>query len=78
MLFREEVMEIKSSNPKTPGNLYHAVGQDWKGMCTFVFLKSKENEARMVVDGIILFLNHGYGNKVKISLTQRWWLKKRI
>ena len=61
---REMVMEIKSSNPKTPGNLFHAVGQDWKGRYTFMFLKSKENEARMIADGIIPYLKHGYGSKV--------------
>ena len=24
------IMSIKSSNPITPGNIYHAIGQDWK------------------------------------------------
>ena len=61
---REMVMGIKSSNPDTPGNLYHAVGQDWKGRYTFMFLKSKENEARMIADGIIPYLRNKYGDKV--------------
>ena len=33
----EIVMGIESLNPNTPGTLYHVVGQDWKGIYTFIF-----------------------------------------
>jgi len=57
---REMIMAIESTEPKTPGKLFHAVGQDWKGRFTFVFLKNKGDEARMVADGIIPYLLHYY------------------
>ena len=34
---RGMIMEIQSMNKKTPGNLYHAIGQDYKGRFTFNF-----------------------------------------
>jgi len=46
-------MDTEIKNTATPGNLLHAVGQDWKGFFTFVFLRNKADEARMVADGII-------------------------
>ena len=57
---REMIMNIESTEPKTPGKLFHAVGQDWKGRFTFVFLKNKGDEARMVADRIIPYLLHHY------------------
>ena len=57
-------MAIQSSNKMTAGNLFHAIGQDWKGRYTFNFLKSKETEASMIADGIIPYLVECYGDKV--------------
>jgi len=54
------IMAIESTNTTTPGKLFHAVGQDWKGRFTFVFLRNKGDEARMVADGIIPYLLHYY------------------
>ena len=28
---RQLSMSIQSKNPKTPGNLFYTIGQDWKG-----------------------------------------------
>ena len=58
---REMIMGIKSRDPTTPGNLFHAVGQDWKGRFILNFLKSKENEAAMISDGLIPYLRSEYG-----------------
>ena len=57
---REMIMNIESINTTTPENLFHAVGQDWKGRFTFVFLHNKADEARMVADGIIPYLLYYY------------------
>ena len=61
---REMIMAIQSTNKLTAGNLFHAIGQDWKGRYTFNFLKSKETEASMIADGIIPYLVECYGDKV--------------
>ena len=66
MTLREMIMSIQSKNPNTPGNLFHAVGRDWKGRITFNFLKNKAEEARMIVDGLIPYLQHKYGNTVNV------------
>ena len=55
---RELIMTIGSNIPKIPGNLFHVAGQDWKGQFIFVFLKSKEDEARLIYDGILPYLKH--------------------
>lgn len=52
----EMIMAIESTNTTTPGKIFHAVGQAWKGRFTFVFLLNKGEEARMVPDGIIPYL----------------------
>ena len=51
-------MSIENTNKKTPEKLFHAVGQDWKGRFTFIFLRNKEDEARMIADGSIPYLLH--------------------
>lgn len=61
---REMIMAIQSTNKSTSGNLFHAIGQDWKGRFTFNFLKSKEVEASMIADGIIPYLVDCYGDQV--------------
>ena len=61
---KEMAMGIKSLNIYNPGNLYHAIGKDWRGRYMFISLKSKENEARMLADRIIPYLKHVYGGKV--------------
>ena len=61
---REMIMAIQSTNEATSGNLFHAIGQDWKGRFTFNFLKSKETEASMIADGIIPYLVDCYGDQV--------------
>ena len=61
---RDMIMEIKSFNKETPGSLFHAVSQDWKGRYVFNFLESKTAEAAMIVDGLIPYLVHHYGKDV--------------
>ena len=61
---RGMIMSIQSTNDLTPGNLFHAIGQDWKGRYTFNFLKSKETEASMIADGIIPYLVEIHGDQV--------------
>ena len=63
---RQMVMSIQSRNPQTPGNLFHAVGRDWKGRFIFNFLKNKADEARMIVEGLIPFLQHEHGEVVNL------------
>ena len=60
---RDMIMSINSSNPNTPGSLYHSVGLDWKGRYIFSFLAHKEEEAIMVADGIIPYILHHYGDE---------------
>ena len=60
------LMEVQSRNPKTPGNLFHAVGRDRKGRIIFNFLRHKADEARMIVDGLIPYLRHHHGDKVNL------------
>ena len=59
---RSMIMKIQSANSKTPGKLFHVIGQDWKGRYAINFLKYKEEEATMIADGIITFLVDGYGD----------------
>ena len=58
---RDMIMAIQSTNTETPGHLYHSVGLDWKGRYVFSFLKSKEDEAIGIADGIIPYILHHYG-----------------
>lgn len=51
-------MDIKFDNKQSPGKLFHAVGQDWKGRFTLILLRNKVDEARMVVDRIIPYMLH--------------------
>lgn len=60
---REMIMAIVSTNPTTPGPLYHSVGLDWKGRFMLTFLAHKEDEAIMIADGIIPYIIHHHGNK---------------
>ena len=57
-------MSIQSTNPNTPGNLFHAVGKDWKGRFIMNFIKIKADEATMIADGLIPYLTAKYGSKV--------------
>ena len=66
---REMIMAIQSTNKTTAGNLFHAIGEDWKGIYTFNFLESKESEASMIADGIIPYLMASLGIKYSNSLT---------
>ena len=62
---RSLIMKIQSNNPETPGNLFHAVGKDWKGRIIINYLKIKTNEAAMIADGLIPYLDYKYGDKVR-------------
>ena len=57
-------MVIKSKHPATPGSLFHAVGQDWRGRFIVMFLQTKVAEAVMIMDGIIPYLQADYGDQV--------------
>ena len=57
-------MGIKSANEETPGNLFHAVGKDWKGRIIVNYLSIKSEEASMIADGLIPYLEHHHGNSV--------------
>ena len=70
---RGMIMEIQSTNVQTPGNLFHAIGQDWKGRYTFNFLKSKATEASMITDGINPYLVEAHGDQVLQLLTLKQW-----
>ena len=61
---RSMVMGIQSLNPSTPGNLFHAVGKDWKGRIILNSLGIKEAEAAMIADGLIPYLHHHYGDMI--------------
>ena len=61
---RTRIMGIQSQNPETPGNLFHAVGKDWKGRIMVNYLKLKCDEASMIVDGLIPFLEFKYGKEI--------------
>ena len=61
---RSLIMSIQSQNDKTPGNLFHAVGKDWKGRIILNYLKLKKDEASMIADGLIPFLAFKYGDEV--------------
>lgn len=63
---RKMVMTIQSRNPKTPGNLFHAIGTDWRGRIIFNFLRSKAEEATMIVDGLIPYLQYQYDNTINL------------
>ena len=63
---RKMVMSIQSRNPKTPGNLFHAVGTDWRGRIIFNFLRSKAEEATMIVDGLIPYLQYQYDDTINL------------
>ena len=61
---RSMLMGIQSLNPQTPGNLFHAVGKDWKGRIILNSLGVKEAEAAMIADGLIPYLHHHYGDMI--------------
>ena len=61
---RSLIMSIQSSDAKTPGNLFHAVGKDWKGRFVINYLRVKENEASMIADGLIPYLQAHHGDVV--------------
>lgn len=61
---RSMIMSIKSRNKETPGNLFHAIGKDWKGRIIMNYLSIKSAEASMIADGIIPYLEHLYGETV--------------
>ena len=62
---RSLIMSIQSHNPETPGNLFHAVGKDWKGRIILNYLKIKQEEAAMIADGLIPYLEFKYGDQVR-------------
>ena len=66
MTLRDMIMSIQSRNSQTPGNLFHAVGRDWKGRFVFNYLKNKAEEARMIINGLIPYLKHKYGEEVNV------------
>lgn len=57
---RRMVVGTQSVNTKTPGNLFHVIGQDWKGRYAFNFLKHKVEEDIIIVDDGILLLVHSH------------------
>jgi len=61
---RSLIMGIQIQNAATPGNLFHAVGKDWKGRILLNYLTLKRNEAAMIADGLIPFLQYHYGEEV--------------
>ena len=76
---RDMIMKIQSTNPQTPSNLFHAVGRDWRGRIIFNYLRNKANEACMIIDGLIPYLQHQYGDQVNLffdpealSEKERW------
>ena len=66
MTLRDMIMSIQSRNSQTPGKLFHAVGRDWKGRFVFNYLKNKAEEARMIINGLIPYLKHKYGEEVNV------------
>ena len=58
------IISIPSTNKITAGNLFLAIGQDWKGRYTFNFLKFTESEASMIARESIPYLVANFGNKV--------------
>ena len=58
------IMSIQSRNPDTPGNLFHAVGRNWKGRIVFNYLKNKADEAIMIIDGLLPYLQFHHGDRV--------------
>ena len=58
------IMSIHSRNPDTPGNLFHAVGKNWKGRIVFSYLKNKTDEAIMIIDGLLPYLQFHHGERV--------------
>ena len=67
---RELIIMIRNGDSNIPENLYHAVGQDWKGHFPFMCLQSKEAKARMIVDDIIPYFEHFHVNDVLSYLYQ--------
>ena len=63
---RDMIMSIQSRNPQTPGNLFHAVGRDWKGRIIFNYLRNKADEACMIIDGILPYLQYHHGSRVNL------------
>ena len=61
---RKMVMSIRSTNPSTPGPLFHAIGKDWKGRIFLNFLQNKKNEATMIADGLIPYLEYHYDSRI--------------
>ena len=61
---RSIIMGIQSSNSETPGNLFHAVGKDWKGRIIINYLGIKEAEAAMIADGLIPYLEYHHGDMI--------------
>ena len=63
---RELIMVIERTNKKTLGNLFHDIGQDWKGRITFTLLRNNEDKAQMIADGIIPYLLYYHSIEVLI------------
>ena len=63
---RQLIMSIQSMNDKTPGNLFHSVGKDWRGRIILNFLRNKADEARMITDGLIPYLQNKHGESVNL------------
>lgn len=53
---RSMIMAIQSTIKSTPGNLFHAIGHDWKGKYTCNFLQSKTTGASMRANEITPYL----------------------
>ena len=55
MTLREMIMNIKTGG-ENPVQLFHGVGASWRGESfTFAFIPSNANDARMIIDGLILY-----------------------
>ena len=61
---RDLIMGIQSRDKATPGNLFHAVGKDWKGRIIINYLKIKSDEAAMIADGLIPYLQKVHGEEI--------------
>ena len=73
---RELMMSIQSRNEQTPGNLFHSVGKDWRGRIIINFLRSKSDEACMIIDGLIPYLQYEHGDAVNLFFDPEAVLEK--
>merc|ERR1740139_398460 len=63
LTLREMIISIKSWDEK-PSNLFYGVNYSWKGTkIKFSYLPTHRNAANMIIDGLIPYLCHVYGDE---------------